>query len=42
MSRAEAQELLDSAKGDERHGPALPSAALSSHRDPPDKPFKDW
>ena len=42
MSRAEAQELLDSAKGDERHGPALPGAALNTHRDPPDKPFKDW
>ncbi len=42
MSRAEAQELLDSAKGDERHGPPLPSEAPGAHRDPPDKPFKDW
>jgi Ca-activated chloride channel family protein len=42
MSRAEAQELLDSAKGDERQGPAAPSALRNSHRDPPDKPFKDW
>jgi hypothetical protein len=42
MSRAEAQELLDSAKGDERHGPAAPAALNNAHRDPPDKPFKDW
>jgi hypothetical protein len=42
MSRAEAQELLDSAKGDERHGPTLPSALGGARRDPPDKPFKDW
>jgi len=42
MNRAEAQELLDSAKSDERHGPATPSAVSNSPRDPPDKPFKDW
>lgn len=42
MSRAEAQQLLDSAKGDERHGPAVPSALNNLTRDPPEKPFKDW
>lgn len=42
MSKAEAQELLDSAKSDERHGPASPALIGGARRDPPDKPFKDW
>jgi hypothetical protein len=39
MSAEEARELLDSAKGDERHalgGPHAPTAQA------PDKPFKNW
>ena len=41
MSREEARELLDSAKGDERHalGAPLRAATLT---EPPEKPFKNW
>ncbi len=40
MSRDEARELLDSAKGDERQ--ALGAPLRRAADDPPDKPFKNW
>jgi Ca-activated chloride channel homolog len=42
MSRDEARELLDSAKGEERHPPGVPAANRDAYRDPPEKPFKNW
>jgi Ca-activated chloride channel homolog len=41
MSREEARELLDSAKGEERHALGAPLATRDA-ADPPDKPFKNW
>jgi len=41
MSREEARELLDSAKGEERHALGAPLAARGAG-DPPEKPFKNW
>jgi Ca-activated chloride channel family protein len=41
MSREEARELLDSAKGDERHALGAPLAVRDAD-DPPEKPFKNW
>jgi hypothetical protein len=41
MSREEARELLDSAKGDERHALGAPIARREAS-DPPEKPFKNW
>jgi Ca-activated chloride channel family protein len=41
MSREEARELLDSAKGDERHALGAPLTRRNAG-DPPDKPFKNW
>jgi Ca-activated chloride channel family protein len=41
MSREEARELLDSAKGDERRALGAPVARREAS-DPPDKPFKNW
>ena len=41
MSREEARELLDSAKGDERHALGAPLAARDPDH-PPEKPFKNW
>jgi hypothetical protein len=38
MSADEARELLDSAKGDERHAAGFPPPA----EQPPDKPYKNW
>jgi Ca-activated chloride channel family protein len=38
MSADEARELLDSAKGDERHAAGFPPPAGQ----PPDKPYKNW
>ncbi len=40
MSREEARELLDSAKGDERHPLAAPLARRDD--EPPEKPYKNW
>jgi Ca-activated chloride channel family protein len=40
MSREEARELLDSAKGDERHPLGVPLASRSD--DEPEKPYKNW
>jgi len=40
MSREEARELLDSAKGDERHPLAVPLARRDD--EPPEKPYKNW
>ena len=41
MSREEARELLDSAKGDERHSLAVPLARRDED-EPPEKPYKNW
>jgi Ca-activated chloride channel family protein len=41
MSREEARELLDSAKADERHGPAVPLDRRDAD-EPPEKPYKNW
>ena len=41
MSREEARELLDSAKGDERHALGAPVARREA-MNPPEKPYKDW
>ncbi len=41
MSREEARELLDSAKADERHGPAVPLDRREVG-EPPEKPYKNW
>jgi Ca-activated chloride channel family protein len=41
MSREEARELLDSAKGDERHALGVPIARRDA-LEPPEKPFKNW
>ena len=41
MSREEARELLDSAKGDERHSLAVPLARRDDD-EPPEKPYKNW
>ena len=41
MSREEARELLDSAKGDERRALGAPIARREAS-DPPEKPFKNW
>jgi Ca-activated chloride channel family protein len=41
MSREEARELLDSAKGDERQAMGAPLSARDPDS-PPDKPFKNW
>ena len=41
MSREEARDLLDSAKGDERHALGAPVARREA-MDPPEKPYKDW
>ena len=41
MSREEARELLDSAKADERHGPAVPLDRRDVD-EPPEKPYKNW
>jgi Ca-activated chloride channel family protein len=41
MSHEEARELLDSAKGDERHALGAPLTRRNAN-DPPDKPFKNW
>ncbi len=40
MSREEARELLDSAKGDERHSLGVPLARRDD--EPPEKPYKNW
>jgi Ca-activated chloride channel family protein len=40
MSREEARELLDSAKGDERHPLGVPLARRDD--DEPEKPYKNW
>ncbi len=40
MSREEARELLDSAKGDERHPLTVPLARRDD--EPPEKPYKNW
>ncbi len=42
MSREEANELLDSAKGEERPARAPPLAGIHAAGEPPEKPFKDW
>jgi hypothetical protein len=42
MSREEARELLDSAKGDEKHPPGTPVARNEAAEPPPDKPYKNW
>jgi Ca-activated chloride channel family protein len=42
MSREEARELLDSAKGDEKHPPGTPLARNEAAEPPPDKPYKNW
>jgi Ca-activated chloride channel family protein len=42
MSREEANELLDSAKAEERPPHAAPIAAAAPTGEPPDKPFKNW
>ena len=42
MSREEARELLDSAKGDERRPPAVPLARRDPGEPPPEKPIKNW
>jgi len=41
MSREEARELLDSAKGDERRSLGVP-LARSDDDEPPEKPYKNW
>jgi Ca-activated chloride channel family protein len=41
MSREEARELLDSAKGDERRPPAVPLARQDPDQ-PPERPIKNW
>ena len=41
MSPEEARELLDSAKGDERHLPAAPVSARAAG-EPPQKPYRNW
>ena len=41
MSREEAQQLLDSQKGDERRALGIPLAQKQPNS-PPDKPVKDW
>ncbi len=41
MSREEARELLDSAKGDERHSLGVPVARRDDD-EPPEKPYKNW
>jgi Ca-activated chloride channel homolog len=41
MSREEASELLDSAKGDERHPLGAPLARRDDDK-PPEKPYKNW
>jgi Ca-activated chloride channel family protein len=41
MSREEARELLDSAKGDERHSLGVPLARRDDD-EPPEKPYKNW
>ena len=40
MSREEARELLDSAKGEERHPLGVPLARRDD--EPPEKPYKNW
>ena len=40
MSREEARELLDSAKGEERHPLGVPVARRDD--EPPEKPYKNW
>jgi hypothetical protein len=42
MSRVEARELLDSAKGDERHPPLGVPLARRDADEPPEKPYKNW
>jgi Ca-activated chloride channel family protein len=42
MSREEATELLDSAKGEERQSPPAAPVSRQAAGAPPDKPFKDW
>jgi Ca-activated chloride channel family protein len=42
MSREEASELLDSAKGEEHPPPAAPLASMHAIGEPPEKPFKNW
>jgi hypothetical protein len=41
MSREEARELLDSAKGDERRPLGVPLARRDDD-EPPEKPYKNW
>jgi hypothetical protein len=41
MSKEEAQQLLDSQKGEERRARAVPLAAQDPES-PPEKPVKDW
>jgi Ca-activated chloride channel family protein len=41
MSREEARELLDSAKGEERHALGVPMGPQDP-KESPDKPFKNW
>jgi hypothetical protein len=40
MSREEARELLDSAKGEERHPLGVPLARRDD--EPAEKPYKNW
>jgi Ca-activated chloride channel family protein len=42
MSREEARELLDSAKGDERRAPLGAPLARRDADEPPEKPYKNW
>jgi hypothetical protein len=42
MSREEANELLDSAKSEERPPLGAPRAATQAAAEPPEKPFKNW
>jgi hypothetical protein len=42
MSREEANELLDSAKGEEHPPPAAPLASMHAIGESPVKPFKNW
>jgi hypothetical protein len=41
MSREEARELLDSAKGEERRSLGVPLARRDDD-EPPEKPYKNW
>jgi hypothetical protein len=42
MSREEARQLLDSQKGEERHGQRMPFAQREPYTPPPDKTVRDW